>query len=320
MSASIVRLETPVLLITYRRPELTQRVLDRIRQVEPRVLFVAADGPRTKEDEETVRATRQLFERLDWKCEIRRIYADRNLGLPLRTITAIDAAFEECEELIMLEDDTLPELSFFQFCQELLVRYRDDERVMQVIGTCLVDEDAANPASPSYVFTQLARPWGAALWKRAWTGFDASFFASWRARALRSHRLPAILYRPWGRSIDRDPQLRARIRDCGDTFARWMRACARREIVNSWSGAWALHVVRENGLVASPRRNLVRNIGFGPGATHTRAREHASAERDTRAMIFPLRHPSQIEVDRDFQRRSARAFDAAWRRGPFDPS
>ena len=129
-------LETPVVLITYKRPDSTRRVLERIAEVEPRSLYVASDGPKHEEEEEAVAATRRLFDNPGWDCEVHHDFADHNLGLALRVTTAITRAFELFDEVIVLEDDTVPDPTFFTFCSALLEHYRSDERVMQIKGTC----------------------------------------------------------------------------------------------------------------------------------------------------------------------------------------
>ncbi len=305
-------LDTPVVLITYKRPETTRRVLERIARARPRVLYVASDGPRSAGEEPAVLATRRLFDRLDWDCELHRDFADQNLGLALRLTSAVTNAFDRFDELIVLEDDTLPDPTFFGFCGELLERYRSDERVLQVKGTCPIPN--AHRVSPySYLFTQQAGPWGWASWKRAWERFDWSFFETERAHRHRAR--PRARFGHWlrgWRKVRRNPALRERVRRCGHYYRIWMRACDTRAISSSWAGVFAFGVVEHDGLVASPLRNLVSNIGFGADSIHFRNPRHAVAGADLQPLQLPLRHPPVVAVDRDFERRCARAVDRAF--------
>ncbi len=299
--------DTAIVMITYKRPWTTRRVLERVAEVRPRRLYVASDGPRNESESAAIRETRGLFDRLSWDCEIQRDFAERNLGLALRVTSAITSAFERYDELIVLEDDTLPDPTFFTFCSELLERYRRDARVLQIKGTCAIPHpERADPHS--YRFTQLASPWGWASWKRAWNGFDCSFFATEQARS-RNDRSGRGRWRPVWPKVARDAELRARVEACGAYYRIWMRGCDTRMITNSWAGAFALSVVERDGLVASPLANLVSNIGFGPDAVHFRNTDHASAGSAVRPLAFPLVHPQALEIDGPFQRRCARAID-----------
>ncbi|MAF64827.1 MAG: hypothetical protein CMJ84_04115 [Planctomycetes bacterium] len=112
---------TPVALICHKRPEHTARALERIAAVKPPRFIVISDGPRSAAEREAVGATRALVERLPWKTDLVREYTDENLGCPQRTCTGLDTAFHLFEEVIILEDDTLPDLSFFPYCGDLLV-------------------------------------------------------------------------------------------------------------------------------------------------------------------------------------------------------
>jgi hypothetical protein len=129
-------MDTAVALIIFRRPELTARVFERIREARPTKLFVIADGPRpgNAEDARLCAETRTMVGDVDWPCEVVHDFADGNLGLKRRIPSGLDRVFEEVTEAIILEDDCLPDPSFFPYCEELLDRYRDDERVKQGTG------------------------------------------------------------------------------------------------------------------------------------------------------------------------------------------
>jgi hypothetical protein len=129
-------LTAPVLLLIFRRPDTTARVFEAIRAAKPTRLFVSADGPRGGRPEETERCrmARDLATAVDWDCELRTNFRADNAGCKLAVSGGIRWFFDHVDEGIILEDDCLPSQSFFCFCQELLHRYRDDERVMQISG------------------------------------------------------------------------------------------------------------------------------------------------------------------------------------------
>jgi hypothetical protein len=136
MSARV--LTTPVALFVYNRPDKTEGVLDQISTVEPERLLVVADGPRSESDgdQDGCEATRPLVEDgVDWDCELAWNAADTNFELKRRFATGLRWILEEASEAIMLEDDCLPNESFFRFCATMLEEFRDDERAIDVCGS-----------------------------------------------------------------------------------------------------------------------------------------------------------------------------------------
>ena len=130
-------LKSPVLFLVFNRPDTTRRVLEAIRQAQPSQLFIAADGPRegkSGEAEKCADVRRIVNEGIDWDCEVKTLFRDKNLGCKVAVSRAIDWFFEHVEEGIILEDDCLPHPTFFRFCEELLNKYRDDERIGQISG------------------------------------------------------------------------------------------------------------------------------------------------------------------------------------------
>src|SRR5205823_2703298 len=126
-------------------------VFAKIALARPRQLFLVADGPRSDhpDDAELCRQTRAVVERVDWECDVRTIYSDSNLGIRRRIKSGLDAVFSEVEEAVVLEDDCAPSPSFFPFCDDMLARHRDDERIMAVSG---FNPLGRSPTSFSYTF------------------------------------------------------------------------------------------------------------------------------------------------------------------------
>lgn len=270
-------LNVPVVFLVFRRPELTARVLARIREARPSRLFVVADGPRRgrAEDAAGCAEVRRVIERgVDWPCELTRDYAPENRGCAARVSSGITAAFAAADEAIILEDDCLPDASFFPFCAELLARHRDDERVAQVAGCCFL----APPAGPeSYFFSRYPHCWGWATWRRAWRHYDHDL-AAWRDPATRARVLGAI----------EDPRERAYWQDAFD------RTAAGR--TDSWAYRWTLSCWARGAWSANATANLVTNVGFGAQATHT-AGDSPGAALPVAPLSFPLHHPPRVERD-----------------------
>ena len=267
----------PVLLTVWRRPDSTHRALEAIRAARPKRLFIASDGPRNEEERALVAETRRLVATgIDWDCEIETLHRERNLGCRLAMAGAIDWFFDHVPAGIILEDDCVPHPDFFPYCAELLERYRDDDRVMHIGGDN--STDLTWDGDDSYRFVRWPQVWGWATWRRAWHHYDRDLAAWTRATAGRSAR--SILPDP----VDREawmPTL-ARLRDRGEP--------------DTWDYQWTATIVRLGGLATVPRINLVSNIGFGPGATHTQDPDHPRADRPM-GPVLPLRHPDEIRLD-----------------------
>lgn len=289
---------TPVLLIIYKRPDLTRLVLRSIAAAKPPRLFVAADGPKSQADAAACAAARAVVDEFPFECEVVRNYAESNLGCGLRVASAIDWAFESTEELIVLEDDCLPNGSFFRFCDEMLSTYADDERVMHVSGDNFVGPQASG--TYSYYFSKYTHAWGWATWRRAWRHFD------WTIR-LWPEMKEAALIQNWCS----DPYEQ---RYWTDIFDRMYGGAA-----DVWDYMWMFACWSQHGLSILPSVNLVENNGWGADATHTPDPVPMPSPQEMGA----IRHPpflarnvqaDALTFDRNFGGAYAKAMDRPWPR------
>ena len=133
----IMQFETPILFLIFNRPDTTKQVFERIRELKPKYLYIAADGAREnrKNEKEKTELAREIATNIDWKCEHKILFSEKNLGCKIAVSSAIDWFFENVEQGIILEDDCVPNKSFFQFCEELLKKYKHNEEIMQINGT-----------------------------------------------------------------------------------------------------------------------------------------------------------------------------------------
>ena len=162
----------PILFIVFNRPEVTARVFEMIRKIKPEKLFIAADGPRDtiNNEYENTLLVRKIVENIDWPCLINKRYSEKNLGCKIAVSSAITWFFDNVEEGIILEDDCLPNLSFFYFCRDLLERYKNTDRVKVISGTNFLSTH--DKAKYDYYFSNFPQIWGWATWKRAWAEYD----------------------------------------------------------------------------------------------------------------------------------------------------
>ena len=267
-------LTTPVALLIFNRPTLTERVFEAVAKARPERLLVVADGPRFPGEEEKCARARAVVERVDWDCQVLTNFAERNLGCRGRVSSGLDWVFSQVEEAIILEDDCLPAPSFFRFCQELLARYRHDERVMHIGGVNF--QDGYNQTPYSYYFSRHTHCWGWATWRRAWQfyGVDMSLWPENRGSV-------AALFDD---EVERD------------YFTGAFEQAFRGE-VDTWDYQWAYACMVQSGLSALPSVNLVSNIGWGAEATHTKQERHEAANRPT-SDLGDLHHPPFVILHR----------------------
>ncbi len=282
MSPGTYAVQSPVVLILFNRPDLTARVLDRIRQARPAHLYAIADGPRpdVPTDAALCHAARALIDTVDWPCEVQRDFAEVNLGLRIRIASGVSSAFAQFDRAIVLEDDNLPGPDFFRFCDEMLERYALDEQVLMITGTNLFSPWRAE--RQSYHFARRGNSWGWASWRRAWRHYDVQM-RQWEQRALRA-------------SIRQDLGVQHY-----DALGFWFDADYFER--KRWAMALQLAIVIRRGLCVVPSVNLMSNIGFRPDATLTTTFIAGLAELPIQPLEFPLRHPSAVSRDREYDRR-----------------
>jgi SAM-dependent methyltransferase len=257
-------LRTPVAFLIFNRPDLAERVFAEVARVKPRKLLVVADGPRFPEEADKCERTRAIIKRVDWDCEVLTDFSELNLGCKRRISTGLDWVFSKVEEAIILEDDCLPAPSFFGFCEELLEKYRDDERVMHISGDNF--QNGQSRTEYSYYFSRYSHVWGWASWRRAWQHYDVGLKTWPRYKQLIS-------------SLFNDPYEQAYWQD---TFSRVYEGA-----IDTWDYQWLYACLTQSGLAILPNSNLVSNIGFGEDATHTREAVAPSAIAD----IWEIKHP-----------------------------
>ncbi|MCK9273294.1 glycosyltransferase family 2 protein [Candidatus Gracilibacteria bacterium] len=236
-------MKTPVLFLIYNRPEYTQKVFDAIRNIKPQKIFIHADGPKAEdlEDIKLCSDTRDIVKKIDWECEVKTLFRETNLGCKLGMSGGISWFFENVEEGIILEDDCLPNKSFFIFCEKLLEKYRHEEKIMMMSGS--------NPAtevniSSSYFFSYFFHIWGWATWKRAWNKFDIkiSDWPNFRDGDFLKSKFP---------KNDKNRKLIKQMFD---------RIYEKKSSV--WGVQWTYTCLINDGFCILPKCNMISNIGF----------------------------------------------------------
>ncbi|MFC6102657.1 nucleotide-diphospho-sugar transferase [Olivibacter domesticus] len=250
--------KSPVLFLNFNRPDLTFQVFQKIRAVKPSRLYIAFDGPRQDrpDDLKLCREVRKITEAIDWDCNVERLYRTENLGCKAAVSSAISWFFEQEIEGIILEDDCLPEESFFYFCDQMLTKYRYDTRVFTITGTNL--QDGKRWGNASYYFSQYSNIWGWATWRRVWENYDANL-AKYNENDIAEH-LNNLFSNKF-------------------LVESWMEIFKKLKAgeIDTWDYQLNFYTFFGNGLCITPNVNLISNIGFRSDATHVNTNLHYSA-------------------------------------------
>ena len=270
---------SPVALFIFNRPATTQLVFDAIRAARPATLAVIADGPRpaVPGDDAACAEARSVIGKVDWPCDLRTQISPVNMGLRTRIETGLSWVFSQFEEAIILEDDCIPEATFFRFCDDMLDRYRSDRRVLSVCGSSF--QFGAQRGAGSYYFSRHGHVWGWATWRRAWALHDPAMTDWPRARAegwLASQFDSSVARQYWEH-----------------IFETAYRSG------HTWDFPWRFSYWRRHGMHVLPNVNLVSNYGFDDSATHTKQSNSIFAFLPTSPMGFPLIHPDAVLPDRE---------------------
>jgi acetyltransferase-like isoleucine patch superfamily enzyme len=270
-------MNTPVLFLVFNRPDTTQQVFEAIRKAKPTKLFVAADGSRLdKEGEnEKCEAVRKIATQIDWDCELTTLFRERNLGCGKAVSEAISWFFEHVEEGIILEDDCLPNQSFFKYCEDLLEKYKHDERIMHISGNSFISPKKCND---SYYFSKFPFIWGWATWRRAWHQYDYSY-----------HNLGNIQRNKIISQNFNNPKI---AKYWQNTFENHLKT----NLDMTWDYQWFFSLWKKDGIVILPKVNLVSNIGFGKEGTHTNTDFNNVGNYINKLIRFPLKHPKEIKI------------------------
>lgn len=271
-------MRSPILFLVFNRPNPTRQVFEAIRAAKPPKLYVAADGPRPNREGEQERCeeVRRIATAIDWDCEIKTLFRDKNLGCKIGVSSGIDWFFENEQQGIILEDDCLPAKSFFLFCDEMLDRYKDDTRVWQISGSTFFPQGISS-TNADYFFSRYGPIWGWASWRRAWKHYDADL-TQWRAMSE-----PYIMNNVYPNKYERIAKL-----NLGSKLNEGQ--------IDTWDFQWGFIKNYNNALSIIPKFNQILNIGFNTEATHTTKIDN-NAPKEYKEYCCGIKHPNFIYED-----------------------
>lgn len=245
--------DVSVLLLFFIRPDTLKKVFESVAEAKPKRLFLFQDGPRNENDMAKILECRSIVEKIDWDCEVYRYYSDKNLGCDNSQYIALKWAFEKTESLILLEDDCVPSQSFYPFCQKLLEKYKDDERIHMICGMNHIG-DYSDEVCEDYLFAKTPTIWGWATWKRAWENWDLSFEYLDDENTI-ERAFENIHPQKWANfQIERAKKTR-------DIYVETGRVSSF-ELLN----AMAMHMQSAYAII--PTKNMISNVGISEGSVH----------------------------------------------------
>lgn len=281
--------KTPVALIFFNRPETLEKVFEKVRKAKPSKLFLVQDGPRNEEDAKKILECRKIVENIDWQCEVIKDYSEVNLGCGVRPQSGISNAFKHTEQLIILEDDCIPSNTFFRYCDEMLEKYKDDQRICYISG--LNHFETWDCAEGDYFFAKTGAIWGWATWKRAW-----SQYYDYYVQAIENEKLLELVKR----QVTNKFVAQSRI----DGWKKANASLKNNEKVSYWDTQWGFVKLSQNMLVIVPKYNQIHNVGVGIASTHAKQMKECTYVKyknfvfiPTYDLEFPIRHPEHCVCD-----------------------
>lgn len=278
--------KTPVLLVAFNRYDTAIQVFEKIRKYQPTQFFFACDGPRKEKGDAEVNKinqVRSLVDKVDWDCEIKTLFRDVNVGCGLGVSGAITWFFEHVERGIILEDDCVPDVSFFSYCTELLNKYEHDDKITHVNGNNFACRKFVK-SDADYHFIYYPQVWGWATWRRAWNKYKYR---------ISSESIPNLkegyFHLNWSE------------KDIKNQIRKWINSGGK---IDTWDYQWQAINLIERNLAIIPKKNLIKNLGFTKDSTHSGqqgvgfVRKTLKSDLEIAKIGSPLVHPKEVTVDR----------------------
>lgn len=274
------KIDIAVLILFFNRPDALSAMFEEVRKARPSRLFLYQDGPRDERDLPGIEACRKVVEDIDWECDVRRLYRERNFGCDPSNFLSQKWAFSMADKCIVLEDDDIPSQSFFPFCKEMLDRYEHDTRISMITG---INYDEKTPGMPyDYFFATTFSISGWASWRRVIDQWDEHY--TFLDDAYNMQQLEELIKE---RKYQKDFV----------EFCRYHRKSGKAYFETIFHAA----IFFNSGMSIVPRVNMINNLGAcgegvhlsGTNATMPRAYRRIF-EMGRHELDFPLRHPRYV--------------------------
>lgn len=276
--------QTPILFVVFNRYSTAIQVFNKIREIKPKKLYIAADGPRKGREDDKVNCTkvRSIAKLVDWDCELKTLFRDENVGCGKGVSGAISWLFEHENRGIILEDDVLPNDDFFVYCADLLERYKDNNEIKAISG----NNFGIRPQKTniSYWYSSILHVWGWATWKRAWKDYEYDL-TKFSKKELHN------FYKPY--SVTFESRLY--------WYYRAMQMY--RHTVDTWDYQASFWIWRTKGLCIQPVKPLVTNIGMEGETDKTHEFKNIDTLKFASQSILPLQYNDEVKQDKEADKR-----------------
>lgn len=238
----------PVLVVGYNRPEKTAASLKSLGLSEPKILYLAVDGPKPDrpEDPQKVRAVLESVNVIDWDCDVRLIQREQNLGMRFAIPDAVSQVVRQHGSVIVVEDDTIVGKDFVPFCNFQLDRFKNEPSIGHINGYSVVPRNVLRDASADFRLTRFPDSFAWATWARAWDKYEDSM--SWSVDVSISDLTKLINSR------------------LGAIHWKMMLNNVAKERISSWAYRWVASLWKQDSWAIAPSFNLVTNKGFDLGS------------------------------------------------------
>ena len=245
----------PIALIIFKRKDTVLQIVKRLKEVGAKKIYLISDQGRNEEEIQKVREARQAIEAaIDWDCDVEKNYAESNRGVYGNIALGAKWVFEREKWAIFLEDDNLPELTFFPYCEELLERYENDTRIMWICGTNYLGKYQPYDGA-SYMFTKHMLPCGWASWSKKFLKFYDGEIELFRDPCVRKRFLEDFPNKAM-RDVYEAPLL------------RYEKELKEGKYPYSWDYQMCLTVRANSMFGISPACNQIKNIGVDMDSEH----------------------------------------------------
>lgn len=270
-------MKSPILFLIFNRPDTTEKVWKSISDAKPPRIYIAADGPRPNRESDSSKCTetRKITENVDWNCEVKRLYRSENLGCGRGVSEAITWFFQNEEMGIIIEDDIEPHPDFFEYCDVMLEKYKNDNSIQLIAGHNTFYNGYKSDFS--YYMSSLFHMWGWASWRRVWDTyvFDTQNIEMDKFKEkLFTRNLPNATKKYWMSVFDM-------MRNHGS---------------DTWDFQLFFNQIMYDRFSIISYKNLTRNIGFTEEATHTTKDNEKESNHKTQSPL-PIMHPTKIFFD-----------------------
>lgn len=286
--------DIPVCLFIFQRKDTVLRIIDRISRVKPKKIYLMSDQGRNEEEKKRVQECREAVEAaINWNCEVIKDYAAENRGVFENIGMGAMRVFSQEEVAIFLEDDNLPEITFFSYCKQMLEKYKDNDRVVWICGTNYLGK-YENSSGESYMFTQHLLPCGWASWRKKYTKYYDSFFDTFN-ETIKERIKP--LYR-------NNPLYKQQMEVIQREYDRMKNG----ERFRSWDYQMCLSIRANDLLGISPANNQIKNIGVDAfsehgGVTFADKMTKRFCGMDSHPLEFPLKEPQTVLIDPIYEKK-----------------